>query len=57
MTAGAPTPALETLSSGQKQSLYPVREPYPVELLPPIIFINTPEIHPNTLIVYGFPKS
>ena len=46
----------QTLSPEKKRPLYPVREPYPVELLPPIVFFNMAEITPNTLIVYGFPK-
>lgn len=41
----------------KKESLYRVREPYPVELLPPIIFINAPERTPNTLIIVGFPQT
>lgn len=42
--------------SDAKRPLYPVREPRTVELLPPIVFLNTAEVAPNTLIVYGFPK-
>jgi hypothetical protein len=42
---------------GRKESLYPVREPYPVELLPPIIFYNAAERTPNTLIIVGFPQT
>ncbi|MSU59555.1 MAG: hypothetical protein EXS35_15520 [Pedosphaera sp.] len=38
----------------KKRPLYPVREPYPVELLPPIIFINAPERTPNAVILAGF---
>lgn len=44
-------------ASGKNESLYRVREPYPVELLPPIIFINAPERTPNTLIIVGFPQT
>ena len=44
-------------SSAKKQSLYPVREPYPVELLPPILFLNVAERTPNTLIIVGFPPT
>ena len=44
-------------SSAKNESLYPVREPYPVELLPPIIFINAPERTPNTLIIVGIPQT
>jgi hypothetical protein len=57
VTPRTPAPAPETSSPGTKPSLYPVREPFPVELVPPIIFVNTPEIHPNTIVVYGFSKS
>jgi len=42
---------------GGNESLYRVREPYPVELLPPIIFINASERTPNTLIIVGFPQT
>ena len=44
-------------SSGKMESLYRVREPYPVELLPPIIFLNTQERAPNTFIILGFPQT
>jgi hypothetical protein len=52
--ASAPAPAAPT---EPKRPLYPVRAPYPEQLLPPIIFVHAPEIPPNTLIVYGFPRS
>jgi hypothetical protein len=55
-TAGASTAYWQEPPSPKKQPLYPVREPYPVELLPPIVFVRTAEVVPNTLIVYGFPK-
>ena len=35
-------------------TLYPVREPYPVELLPPIVFVGGVERAPNTLVILGF---
>lgn len=37
--------------------LYPVREPYPVELTAPIIFVRAPEIVPNTVVIIGFPPA
>lgn len=52
-----PMPDQPRQSSGKKESLYRVREPYPVELLPPIIFINAPERTPNTFIIVGFPQT
>ncbi len=48
-------PAPQTRASETKRPQYPVREPRTVELLPPIVFFNTAEVVPNTLIVYGFP--
>jgi len=56
-------PAMQSLpiqprqSSGAKECLYPVREPYPVELLPPIVFLNAVERTPNTFIIVGFPRT
>jgi hypothetical protein len=39
------------------QTVYPVREAKPVELLPPILFINAHEPQPNLLVIVGFPRS
>lgn len=44
-----------TQSPEKKRPLYPVREPYPVELLPPIVFFNVADIPANTVVVYGLP--
>lgn len=44
-------------SPEKKRSLYPVREPYPVELTAPIILITAEDRTPNTLIIVGFPRS
>jgi len=44
-------------SSGSKNELYPVREPYPVELLPPIVFRNEAQVPANTIIIVGFPRT
>lgn len=41
----------------RSEPLYPVREPQPVELLPPILFLNAYEPQPNMLVIVGFPKS
>lgn len=58
---GAPTGAVTTPRSTpvpqKRDSRYPVREPQPVELLPPILFINAYEPQPNTLVIVGFPRS
>jgi hypothetical protein len=43
-------------SSGRRDELYRVREPYPVELLPPIVFMNAAERPANTIIILGFPR-
>jgi len=40
-----------------KKSPYPVREPYPVEITAPIVFINGDGRIANTLVVLGFPRS
>jgi len=50
--ASAPQPRV----SETRRTLYPVREPHTVEIMPPIVFLNTAEVAPNTLIVYGFPS-
>jgi len=47
----------ETPSPQTPPILYPVREPYPVELTAPIIFVRVPEIIPNTLVIIGFPPT
>jgi hypothetical protein len=44
-------------SSNWKKSLYPVREPQPVELTAPIIFIEGEERPANTIIIVGFPRT
>jgi hypothetical protein len=41
----------------KKRSLYPVREPYPVEITAPIVFVQAAEITPNTLVIVGFPPT
>jgi hypothetical protein len=41
----------------KKRNLYPVREPYAVELTAPIIFIVAANRTPNTLIIVGFPRT
>ncbi len=41
----------------KKKSLYPVREPQPVELTAPIIFIEGEDRPPNTIIIVGFPRT
>jgi hypothetical protein len=43
-------------SSRKKEELYRVREPYPVELLPPIVFMNEAQPPANTIIILGFPR-
>jgi hypothetical protein len=43
--------------SDRKKNPYPVREPYPVELTAPIVFIHGEGRIPNTLVVLGFPRS
>jgi hypothetical protein len=40
-----------------KKSLYPVREPYPVPLLDPIIFVQAEERIPNILVIELFPQT
>lgn len=40
-----------------KKSSYPIREPYPVEITAPIVFINGDGRIANTLVVLGFPRS
>jgi hypothetical protein len=45
-----PTPA-------EKRRLYPVREPYPVPLLDPIIFVQAEERTPNILVIELFPRT
>lgn len=44
-------------SADKKKSLYPVREPQPVELTAPIIFIEAADRTPNTIIIVGFPRT
>ncbi len=41
----------------KKKSLYPVREPQPVELTAPITFIEGEDRPPNTIIIVGFPRT
>ncbi|MDW8309636.1 MAG: hypothetical protein RMK20_09705 [Verrucomicrobiales bacterium] len=56
--ASASTPKMSPAPTVRKSdSIYRVREPQPVELLPPILFINAYEPPPNTLVIVGFPKS
>lgn len=43
-------------SSGRKNELYRVRAPNPVELLPPIVFMNEAQPPANTIIILGFPR-
>jgi hypothetical protein len=54
---GAVTTPRSTPAPQKRESRYPVREPQPVELLPPILFINAYEPEPNTLVIVGFPRS
>jgi len=49
--------ASRELAVEPKRPLYPIRQSKPVQLLPPIIYVNAPEIPPNILIVHGFPRS
>jgi hypothetical protein len=44
-------------SFGRKDELYRVREPHPVELLPPIVFMNEAQPPANTIIILGFPRT
>lgn len=57
--AGASAGAAETppRTARKTDARYPVREPQPVELLPPILFLNASEPQPNLLVIVGFPKS
>ena len=57
--ASARLPALsaQRQAIARKKSLYPVREPQPVELTAPIIFIEGEDRPPNTIIIVGFPRS
>lgn len=41
----------------KKRSPYPVREPYPVEITAPIVFIHAQGRVANTIVVLGFPRS
>jgi len=54
---GKPTMALQRQSAEKKKSLYPMREPYAVELTSPIIFIEGEDRPPNTIIIVGFPRN
>ena len=57
--ASARLPALSAQRQAvvRKKSLYPVREPQPVELTAPIIFIEGEDRPPNTIIIVGFPRT
>jgi hypothetical protein len=44
-------------SEDRKKNVYPVREPYPVEITAPIIFINAESRPANTVVVLGFPRN
>jgi len=44
-------------SVDKKKGFYPVREPYPVELTAPIVFLDAAERAPNTIIIVGFPRT
>jgi hypothetical protein len=57
--ASAKPPALgvQRQAAARKKSLYPVREPQPVELTAPIIFIEGEDRPPNTIIIVGFPRT
>jgi hypothetical protein len=49
-------PGQQRLSDG-KRGIYRVREPYPVQLTAPIIFVRAPERNPNTIVIEWFPES
>ena len=52
-------PATDPAISAPQETpvLYPVREPHPVELTAPIIFVRAPEFVPNTFVIVGFPPT
>src|ERR1043166_6679863 len=55
--ARPPAPTAPRQPAATKKSLYPVREPQPVELTAPIIFIAGEDRPPNTIIIVGFPRT
>jgi len=56
-SAKPPTVSAQGQMVAKKKSLYPVREPQPVELTAPIIFIEGEERPANTIIIVGFPRT
>jgi len=52
-----PTPSVQRSAAAKKKSLYPVREPQPVELTAPIIFLEGEGRPANTIIIVGFPRT
>jgi hypothetical protein len=56
-TATRSTSDWQARSADRKKSPYPMREPYPVEITAPIVFINGEGRIPNTLVVLGFPRT
>jgi hypothetical protein len=57
VSALPPALSAQRLAAARKKSLYPVREPQPVELTAPIIFIAGEDRPPNTIIIVGFPRA
>lgn len=55
--ARPPAPSAQRQPAARKKNLYPVREPQPVELTAPIIFIEGEDRPPNTIIIVGFPRT